>query len=69
MRDWLKDARLKKQLTQKQMANELGITEGYYSMIENNERQQNMDMSLAIKIGKIFGMSVQEIVNAEEANA
>lgn len=69
MRDWLKEARLKKPLTQKQMASELGISEAYYSLIENGERQQNMDISLAIKIGNILGMNLQEIASAEEEGA
>ena len=52
-----------------QMASELGISEAYYSLIENGERQQNMDISLAIKIGNILGMNLQEIASAEEKGA
>lgn len=67
MRDWLKEARLKQRLTQKQMADALGITEAYYSRIESGDRQKKMDVSLAISIGNILGMSVQEVIDAEEA--
>ena len=52
---------------QKQMADALGITEAYYSRIECGDRQKNMDVSLAIGIGNILGMSVQEVIDAEEA--
>lgn len=67
MRNWLKEARAKQRLTQKQMADALGITEAYYSRIECGDRQKNMDVSLAIGIGNILGMSVQEVIDAEEA--
>ncbi len=67
MRNWLKEARTKQRLTQKQMADALGITEAYYSRIECGDRQKNMDVSLAIGIGNILGMSVQEVIDAEEA--
>ena len=67
MRNWLKEARTKQRLTQKQMADALGITEAYYSRIECGDRQKNMDVSLAIGIGNILGMSVNEVIDAEEA--
>ena len=67
MRNWLKEARTKQRLTQMQMADALGITEAYYSRIECGDRQKNMDVSLAIGIGNILGMSVQEVIDAEEA--
>lgn len=67
MRNWLKEARTKQRLTQKQMADALGITEAYYSRIECGDRQKNMDVSLAIGIGNILGMSAQEVIDAEEA--
>ena len=66
MRDWLKDARLKQRLTQKQMADALGITEAYYSRIECGDRQKKMDVSLAMNIGNILGMSIGEIIAKEE---
>ena len=65
MRDWLKEARLKQRLTQKQMADALGITEAYYYLIESGRRQKNMDVSLAIKIGNTLGISIEEIITKE----
>lgn len=68
MREWLKDARLEQRLTQKQMADAIGVTESYYCMIEGGDRQKKMDVTLAIKIGNVLGLSLEEIVKAEGVN-
>lgn len=65
MRGWMFTARESKGLTIKQVASALGITEGYYSLIENGKRQKKLDMTTAIKLSSVFGMSVQEIADAE----
>ena len=65
MRDWLRAARAAQRLTQKQVADALGVTEAYYSMIEGGNRQKNMDVSLAIKLGNVLGMSLEEIAAKE----
>ena len=64
-RDWLKDARTKQRLTMKQMADALGITEAYYSLIESGNRQQKMDVTIAFKLGAILGLSLEDIMTAE----
>lgn len=65
MRLWLKEARTTQRLTMKQMADAIGVTESYYSMIESGKRQKKMDMSIAIRIGNVLGMSLDEIVRKE----
>ena len=60
MRKWLKDARTAKNMTMKQIAAELGITESYYSLIENGDRQKTMDISLAKKLSEILSIPVPE---------
>ena len=65
MRKWLKDARTAKNLTMKQIAAELGITESYYSLIENGDRQKTMDISLAKKLSEILSIPVEKIVTME----
>ena len=65
MRDWLKDARVQKNLTMKQAADNLGISESYYSMIENGDRQKTLDLSMAQKLCDLFGMTIQQIVDCE----
>lgn len=65
MRDWLKDARMQKNLTMKQAADNLGISESYYSMIENGDRQKTLDLSMAQKLSDLFCMTIQQIVDCE----
>ena len=65
MRDWLKEARTQQRLTMKQMADAIGVTESYYSMIESGNRQKSMNISLAFRLGNVLGMSLQEIMEAE----
>ena len=65
MRKWLKDARTAKNLTMKQISAELGITESYYSLIENGDRQKTMDIALAKKLSEILSIPVEKIVEME----
>lgn len=65
MRDWLKEQREKKGLTMKEMAEKLGISEGYYSYIEAGERQKKMDITLVTKLADIFRLKIQQIVEYE----
>ena len=65
MRDWLKEKRRKRGYTMAQMAEKLGITESYYSLIEAGERQKKMDMILAGKISEALGITLDEIVSEE----
>ena len=65
MRKWLKEARTKKDMTMKQIAVELGITESYYSLIENGDRQKMMDISLAKKLSEILDIPVEKIIAME----
>lgn len=65
MREWMLNARKSKGLTMKQAASALEITEGYYSLIESGERQKSLDMTMANKLSKLFDMSIQQIVDAE----
>lgn len=65
MRDWLKTARADKQLTMKQAADQIGISESYYFLIENGERKKNLDLALVKKLADVFGMTVQQIAEME----
>lgn len=69
MRSWMEKARKDCGLTMKAAANKLGISESYYSMIERGERQQKLDIALAVKMSGVFGISVEHIVNQEENSA
>ena len=66
MRDWLKTARADKQLTMKQAADQIGISESYYFLIEQGERKKNLDLVLVKKLADVFGMTVQQIAEMED---
>lgn len=65
MRKWMQDKRKQCGLTMAQAAERLDITEGYYLLIEKGERQKSLDMTFAQKLGKLFGMTIQQIADAE----
>lgn len=67
LRNWLKQLREERGMTQKQVAEQLNISESYYSYIEAGDRQKMMDISLARKISKIFGISIEQIVENENS--
>lgn len=48
------------------MAEKLGISESYYCLIENGERQKRMDISLLIKLADALEMPITEVVALEE---
>lgn len=65
MRTWMKKAREDKLMTMKDAADEIGISESYYSRIENGERQKHIDSDLVFKMSKVFGISVSQIFKYE----
>ena len=65
MRDWLKEKRTAKGLTMAQIAETIGITESYYSLIESGERQKKMDIMLVSKLSVILSIPVEQIVAFE----
>lgn len=67
MREWLKNLRESKQMTQQSVADLLGISKQYYQLIEAHERQKKMDITLITKIADIFNVSLNEIVQQEKA--
>ena len=66
MRDWLKSNRLLNGFTMKDLADKLDISESYYSMIENGERQKKMDITLVTRLSVVLGIPIQRIVELEE---
>ena len=58
MRNWLKEARVKKELTMKSVATAAGISECYYSQIENGIR--NCPVPTAKKIAEVLGFDWQK---------
>ena len=67
MRTWLKELRTERGMTQKEMAQKIGITEAYYALIENGQRQKKMDVTILAGIAKATGTSVGRVAVKELA--
>lgn len=65
LRSYLRSRRMKINSTMNDMAKKLDISESYYSLIENGDRQTDMSLSIIEKLAKAFGVSVQTIVKEE----
>ena len=65
MRTYLKELRKKAGLTQKDVAEKIGIGASTYTMLELGERQKDMNLSLAEKLAEVFGVSLSQIVEEE----
>ncbi len=63
MREWL--VNLRGNNTQGCIAEKLGISQQYYSYIENGERQKRMDIQMCERIAEVFGISVAEVIKYE----
>lgn len=65
MREWLKQKRREAGLTCSQMAERLDMSEVYYSFIENNRRQQNMNVAMAIRLAKALNLDPMDVIRWE----
>ena len=65
MRKWLKELREKNMMSQQNVALMLGISQQYYHLIENGDRQQKMTIELAAKLSKVFGVTIEYIMEQE----
>ncbi len=66
MREWLKDLRNEKGLSQSEIAMELGMGQSYYAMIENGERQKDMSVSMAEKLAGVLDVPLTVILDNEK---
>lgn len=67
MREWLKNLRIEKGLTMRDMSEKLCISESYYSMIESGDRQKKMDLTVVSGIASIFGLPIAQVIELEQA--
>lgn len=65
MRAWLKEARQKRGLTQKEVAEKLFISESYYSCVESGDRQKKMDISFASALATILCLPIADVISLE----
>lgn len=66
MRTWLKEARIKKKLTQQDIAQHLHVSNQQYSFLERYERQKDLNMSTMIGLSEILDMPIEQIVEYEQ---
>ncbi len=60
-RQWLKDLRESNGLTVTEAARRLDLSQPYYSLIEAGERQKSLDLTLAVKIADMYGISIYQV--------
>lgn len=63
---WLKTLRKKNELTQAEMADLLGISQNFYSNIENGKRRKKLPMDMAASIAAIFDITLNEVWRNEQ---
>ena len=66
MRDWLKKLRDDIGMSQRNVADKIGISQQYYALIENGERQKKIGIELAQKLADIFGVTLEFICEHEK---
>lgn len=65
MRRYLRELREELGYTQLEISKKLNISESYYSLIENGERQKKLDMTMAKKLADMFGVTLEFIYDHE----
>lgn len=68
MREWLVALRNEQGLAAQDVAKALSITPAYYSLIESGKRQKKMDITLVFAIAKLFGVSVEHVIELENSS-
>lgn len=65
MRQYLKELRNKNKLFQRDVAEALGISQHYYSCIENGIKKKRMDVETLLKISALYGVSLKWLADQE----
>lgn len=65
MRDWLRNLRISKGLSQQNVSEKINLTQQYYSSIENGDRQTDMSLSIMQKLSDAFNVPLEYIVDQE----
>lgn len=66
VKEWLRDLRKEKGLSQVETAKSLGVSQQYLSLIEQGQRQRKLSLDLALKIAKLFDVSVDFVLKHEK---
>lgn len=59
---FIKEGRKKRDMYQAEVAQAVGISQPYYSMIENGSEDRNVDLVLALKICKVLRLDISDFV-------
>ena len=66
MRQYLKEKREEKHLSQQNVAEKMEVTQQYYCMIENGERQEKINLDIIQKLAHAFEIPISYIIEQEE---
>ena len=66
MREYLEVMRKSKGLTQKAVADAVGISQAYYNQIENGKRGGRMMIDVFAKLASALGLTLGEMMSAEQ---
>ena len=61
MREYLKQRRKELGMSQKEVADAIGISQNYYSIIEKGERQKDMKATTLVKLSEV--LKIPEFMN------
>lgn len=67
MREFLKDLRKERGLSQDEISKRIGLTQSFYSMIETGERVERMNLDMAVKLAKVLGLKLEKFISYEIA--
>lgn len=59
---FIKEGRERKDMFQSEVASLVGITQAYYSMIENGTKDRNVDLVLALKICQVLRLDLNDFI-------
>ena len=65
-REYLVELRSKRNESQQDVADSVGLSRQYYAMVENGSRQKKMDIVLATALAKHFNMPLAEFISLEQ---
>lgn len=65
MRNWLKELRERKGITQNDISKKLGITQCAYSLLETGKRQSKMSIETAQKLAAVFDVPIEYVLENE----
>lgn len=65
MREYLKEFREKQRITQKQLAESIGLSQNYYFYIESGERQRDISLDLLQKLSQALEVPLNDLIQKE----